>query len=205
MTRGRPRKNPPRERVQDKPGKPYPKFEEGFARKTVQFLRDITPPTLTDAHDVETMRKRFEFYLQKCEEYGNMPSNLAAYLACGVTKQQVWRWTKGEDQGDVERKRFWLQVLSYLSSMREQIMLNGKVHPAIGIFWQKNFDELRDEQVQVVESPNLIGSAESAEKIAERYEQSRLIETPKKIGSPILQDQDRREIETEQSFEDLES
>ena len=49
-------------------------------------------------------------------------------------------------------------------------MEDGKINPVVGIFWQKNYDGMKDQQ-EVVLTPNAnpLGDAESAERLKEKY------------------------------------
>lgn len=38
-----------------------------------------------------------------------------------------------------------------MSQIREQLMADGKVNAVAGIFWQKNYDGLKDQQEVIVE------------------------------------------------------
>jgi len=66
-------------------------------------------------------------------------------------------------------------------------MVDGKVNPVTGIFWQKNYDGLRDAQ-EIVVTPNAspLGDGESAERLAEKYlEQTKGIEQKDIIELPL--------------------
>ena len=48
-------------------------------------------------------------------------------------------------------------------------MQDGKVNPVTGIFWQKNYDGLRDQQEVVVTPNNPLGEMGDTERIKQKY------------------------------------
>lgn len=53
---------------------------------------------------------------------------------------------------------------------REGLMEDGKVNPVTGIFWQKNYDGMKDQQ-EVVLTPNTspLGEQKDAEALKQKY------------------------------------
>ena len=53
---------------------------------------------------------------------------------------------------------------------REGLMEDGKVNPVTGIFWQKNYDGMKDQQ-EVVLTPNQnpLGEQKDAESLKQKY------------------------------------
>ena len=52
-----------------------------------------------------------------------------------------------------------------MSQIREQLMSDGKINPVTGIFWQKNWDGLKDQQEVVIEPRKQIEAEQSPEDI----------------------------------------
>lgn len=48
-------------------------------------------------------------------------------------------------------------------------MQDGKVNPVTGIFWQKNYDGLKDQQEVVVTPNNPLGEMGDTERIKQKY------------------------------------
>lgn len=141
---------------------------EGMNAKYIRFMMDTTPMEPLDRHDVAEMRRRFKNYLEKCAEYDMKVGNLAAYAAIGITKQDAWDWTHGRTGGDVDRTNFIMYVQSICTRYREGLMQDGKVHPAVGIFWQKNFDGLRD-QTEVVTTNTNMNTESDMDALKQKY------------------------------------
>lgn len=51
-------------------------------------------------------------------------------------------------------------------------MEDGKVNPVTGIFWQKNYDGLRDQSEVVVTPNNPLGEAQNVEQLRQKYLES---------------------------------
>ena len=56
------------------------------------------------------------------------------------------------------------------SAYREGLMADGKVNPVTGIFWQKNYDGMKD-QSEVILTPNTdpLGDKKDAEQLKDKY------------------------------------
>ena len=54
-----------------------------------------------------------------------------------------------------------------MSSIREQLAASGKLNPVTAIFWQKNFDGLKDQQEVIVEPRKQIETPEEVQKMLE--------------------------------------
>lgn len=125
-----------------------PELPAGYNSEFIQFATEIMPTEPLDYHDVPEMERRFSRYLQKCQEYDKKPGNLAAYAAIGIGETTVRQWIATEP--DSERARFVKKLKDFMAAVREDAMGTGKVNPVVGIFWQKNYDGLHDQQEFVV-------------------------------------------------------
>jgi hypothetical protein len=134
----------------------------------VEFLEKITPTEPLNIHDVDEMQRRFDRYLRLCGEYDKKPGNMGAYLAIGINKDQAWDWAN-VDKGDSKRALFIKNVQQKCAFIRESLMNDNKVQPATGIFWQKNYDGLRDQQEVVVTPNNPLGELKDAESLQRKY------------------------------------
>lgn len=146
-----------------------PEVPEGYNSKMVAFLTDILPTEPLDYHDVDEMERRFKRYLQKCVEWDMKVGNMAAYMAIGINKDTAWDW-EHVNKVNPRRALFIKKVRQFCAVCRENLMQDGKVNPVTGIFWQKNYDGLRDQQ-EVVLTPNVnpLGEAADAEALKQKY------------------------------------
>lgn len=118
----------------------------------------------------ENMLNAFHEYLEMSAREGQRIGNLTAYMAIGASRQMIEQWMSGRRHADDPRYK---QLANYIKTVcaahREQMALNNEVHPALSIFWQRNFDGLTNEDVIRVEPSDLFGEIKDTEEIKERY------------------------------------
>ena len=96
--------------------------------------------------------------------------NQAAYLALGITKDIVYQWEHGMT-GTPAHHEFIKKVKQFCATYREGLMQDGQINPVTGIFWQKNYDGLKDTQ-DLVLTPNTQRLSDGDyQEIAEKYKQ----------------------------------
>ena len=146
-----------------------PDLPMGYNTKRIMFMREILPTEPLDTDDVEEMERRFARYLQLCEEWDMKVGNQAAYAAIGINKDHVYDWTVRR-QTNPKRADFVKKVQQFCAMYREGLMEDGKVNPVTGIFWQKNYDGMKDQQ-EVVLTPNTspLGDQTDAEALKQKY------------------------------------
>ena len=132
-------------------------------------MQAILPTEPLDRDDVEEMERRFAFYLEMCAQWDMKVGNMAAYAAIGIDKNDAYEWTN-RNLGNPARTRFIKKVQKVCAMYREGLMEDGKVNPVTGIFWQKNYDGMKDQQ-EVVLTPNTspLGEQKDAEALKQKY------------------------------------
>lgn len=142
---------------------------EGYNARMVKFMMEIIPTEPLDHTDVAEMERRFLNYLQKCAEWDMKIGNQAAYLAIGIDKGVAYDWLN-KGSANRERADFVKKVQYICATAREGLMEDGKINPVVGIFWQKNYDGLKDQQ-EVVLTPNTsaLGEQKDAETLQRKY------------------------------------
>ena len=122
-----------------------------------------------DTKDPEQLRDRTLKYLQYCIDNKIKPGNLGLYNAWGLTKGEVSNIQQREPNslrsGVIKKSR------QIMSQIREQLMSDGKINPVTGIFWQKNWDGLKDQQEVIVEPRKQIEANQSPEEVRQMLEQ----------------------------------
>ena len=129
----------------------------------------IQPPELTDPDCIERWEK-FTAYLRMCAEKDMKVGNLAAYMAIGIDKTIAWKWEN--EQLSKDRRNLIKSIRQVCAVYREQLMQDGKVNPVVGIFWQKNYDVMRDQTETVITANAPLGeevTSRDAERLAETY------------------------------------
>jgi hypothetical protein len=158
-----------------------------YNEETLAFIREVTPKFKPDYNDIDEMNRRFEHYLDACAKYGKKVGNIAAYTAIGVTSDLVSIWTRA-DAKNVNRKQFFEYVKAVCAMYRENLMQDSKVNPVVGIFWQKNYDGLKDqkETLQVIANP--LGEQKDVSALEQKYAaNAALVEAPKAIDVEFIE------------------
>ena len=141
---------------------------EDFAERFNRYMEVITPRTKINSNDVAEMRRRFVNYRNATEAYGMEYGNQTAYYAIGLSENQVRQYTGQKYNDNPERGDFLRNMKFYLAAYREQSMAKGYMNPVNGIFWQKNYDGLRDVQEVQIASPEI--EVRDIKSIASRYQ-----------------------------------
>jgi hypothetical protein len=119
--------------------------------------------------DVAEMEKRFLHYLQTCVDMDMKVGNMAAYFAIGIDKDIARDWLKQDPSMKHERTRFIKKVQQICAMARENMMQDGRVNPVVGIFWQKNYDGMKDQTETIITPNNPLGDATDTETLKRRY------------------------------------
>ena len=119
-----------------------------------------------DKDNIETLYQCLQDYITLCATTDHKIGNQAAAAACGLNNRTLWAWLSAKDP---QKKKFAETVYNICSMYREQLMQDGQINPVTGIFWQKNYDGLRDQQEMVVTPNNPLGEQKDAKAIAEKY------------------------------------
>ena len=99
-------------------------------------------------------------YLETCAKYDMKIGNQAAYAAIGIDKGIAWEWVN-RCTTNPARTDFIKKVQKVCALYREGLMQDGKVNPVTGIFWQKNYDGMKD-QTEMVSITFMLFSSNSS-------------------------------------------
>lgn len=116
-----------------------------------------------DNKDPEQLNKRALEYFNYCIDNDLKPGNLGLYATWGLNKTDICRIQQREPSSP--RCNAIKKSLEIMSSIREQLAASGKLNPVTAIFWQKNFDGLKDQQEVVIEPRKQIEAEQSPEDI----------------------------------------
>lgn len=125
--------------------------EQDFNTRLIRHIMQVNELGASCDHsDINSLRSCFINYLKLCEQNGFCVNNLTAYASLGMTYQGFQIYCKKDDP---EIRAFCEAVRRTCAMFREQMVSSNKLNPVIGIFWQRNFDGLRNdtEQVQAVQ------------------------------------------------------
>lgn len=134
--------------------KRLPKTPEEFdanARLISHIMQVQEIAQQADKNDLNTLKSCFINYLKLCQVNGFQVSNLAAYASMGFGSYGQFESFIRKD--DPEIRAFGSLIKSTCAMFREAQVSEGKINPVIGIFWQRNYDGLRNdtEQVQAIQ------------------------------------------------------
>ena len=95
--------------------------------------------------DPASLRSCFINYVLLCQQDGFKVGNLAAAVAMGIKYSDIQAWSVGKNE---EYKQLAIFVKNTCAMMRENLIADQKINPVIGIFWQRNYDGLRNDTEQ---------------------------------------------------------
>lgn len=124
-----------------------------------------------DIKDPDSLRACFIEYMKLCSQNGYKIGNLGACTAMGINPRTLAMWKDGDRREEDKRYKELAEfVLSVCAMTREQLITDQKINPVIGIFWQRNFDGLRNdtEQIQQAQGENMEENT-SASEYLEKY------------------------------------
>ena len=130
------------------------------ARQIEHVLRTQEIAKNADRNDLLSLKSCFISYLRLCQEDGFKVGNLGAYTAMGMDTAAFTWFAKKEDP---EIREFCKFVKSTCAMFRESMVSENQLNPVIGIFWQRNYDGLRNDteqaqSMQEIQDENYSGS-----------------------------------------------
>ena len=142
------------------------------------FLKDLSRPPI-DLKDPEQVKQAIYNYLLDCEQAGKRPGNMGLYRALDMTRQDINNIFNGKLKNKVSPACMDIikKALSMLSEYREQLAIQGKLNPVTLIFWQKNFDGLRDQTEIQLSADTSPAAALSPDEIQARIEKDIPVDT----------------------------
>lgn len=129
--------------------------EKDYNTRLIEHIMRINEiASMADRTDLTSLKSCFVAYLKLCQEDGFPVQNLSAYASMGFYNPGMFEYFAKKD--DPEIRAFCSLVRSTCGMFRESMISDSKLNPVIGIFWQRNFDGLRNdtEQVQALQAQN---------------------------------------------------
>lgn len=112
--------------------------------------RNPLPPI--DISDPEQVKQRISDYLDFCEMNDKKPSVIAMANWIGVSRETLNTWKRGEYRSDTHSDTI-KKAMLMMEEIWYDMMQNGKINPASGIFLAKNVFGYKD-VADVVVTPN---------------------------------------------------
>lgn len=140
-------------------------------RKITAFQMAVVNISLgSNIKDVNDLRKRFYTYCSLAEACNMRIGNMNAYNAMGIDMETARNWRLGKSGSTAERRQLIQEVDAVCSGTREMLAGSQQINPVLAIFWQKNYDGLRDVQDHVVSAGDPLGDRQTPEQIQEKYQ-----------------------------------
>ena len=160
-----------------------------YNSRRIAFQREIFPVGDLPRNDpekmVEIMSERFRHYLEMCDKYEMKIGNQAMYFALGIDKGAAWAWLNNPNTSPVLLD-FIKKIQHFCASYREGMMEDGKLNPVTGIFWQKNYDGLKDQQEVVMTPNNPLGDTSDIKTLEQKYKEYETVQIDQKDPLPGL-------------------
>lgn len=127
-------------------GKPFSGADEEYnARHIEHIMRIHEIASGADIKDPVSLKSCFINYLMLCQQDGFKIGQIAACAAMGISRMTLHNWLSSNREEYRQLANF-VQTTCALS--REELIADSKINPVIGIFWQRNFDGLRNDTEQ---------------------------------------------------------
>ena len=133
-------------------------FDGGMERKPL-------PPI--DISDPEQVRQRISDYLDFCEIHDKKPSPIAMASWLGVSRDTLNSWKRGECRTETHSDMI-KKAMVLMEEIWYDMMQNGRINPASGIFLAKNMFGYKD-VADVVVTPNNPYQAASEDELNKKY------------------------------------
>ena len=124
--------------------------EFDYNKRLIEYSLAVQENAKTaDINNPETLRDCFLNYLQLCIASGFRVGNLGACTAMRIDNHTLLDWRDRRRRANDPRYKELADLVSSTCSLsREQLISESKINPVIGIFWQRNYDGLRNDTEQ---------------------------------------------------------
>lgn len=148
-----------------------PQVERGTKGAIVaQVMQTMDIARRTDSTNIESLYDALQEYLTLCMQTNTSVTNTGLYAALGVTGDTISNWISGKVRSaDPRYKEFALLVRSICSQYRELAAAEGKLHPTLLIWWQKQYDGMQDNPTPEKKLSDDYQAPVDPQEIAEKY------------------------------------
>lgn len=141
--------------------------EINYNARLIEHIMQINEiSTHADKSDLLSLRSCFVAYLQLCQKNGFSVNNLSAYASMGMDYMAFCAFSRSND---AERVEFCRWVRKTCAMFRENMVADSKINPVIGIFWQRNFDGLRNDTEQVQSAQEMEEESNNNQSYKDKY------------------------------------
>ena len=123
-----------------------------------------------DKSDVNAIEGRFWKFVDYCKENDVRITNQVAYLAMGITKDDVYNWENGVSRAS-EHCDLIKKVKAFCSAYREMLGADGKLNPVTLVWWQKNYDGMVDRSEVVLTPKQPLGEEPDVKTLSAKFDE----------------------------------
>jgi len=159
-------------RAPKNPTPPDPEVEIGANRKYTEFALRVTGlGAKINLKDAEAVRQRITEYFELCRDYDMKPAVSGMAVALQADRADLLKF-KNETKGQTlpETQKVLQEAWRFMEFTWENLMQNGKINPASGIFLGKNHYGYRDVQEIEVTPKMPMGELADPNEIQKRLE-----------------------------------
>lgn len=148
MAKNQTERKPHRSEIVPAQGTAYldPQIERGTKGAIVaQVMQTMDIARRTDQTNIDSLYDALQEYLTLCMQTNTSVTNTGLYGALGVTGDTISNWLSGNSRASDPRfKEFAALIRSICAQYRELAAAEGKLHPTLLIWWQKQYDGMQD-------------------------------------------------------------
>lgn len=150
-------------------GTAYPDLPEGENARLITAIITVNDIAKhANVNDIDSLYWCFEEYLNMCRSMDIKITNMSAYAACGIGRDNIKNWIHGlTRRSDPRYREFAMYVNRVCAEYREMLMSEGKLNPITGIWWQKNYDSFSDKPAELPASTE--NEELTSSEIADKY------------------------------------
>ena len=135
-----------------------------------QVMQTIDIARRTNPSNIESLYDALQEYLTLCMQTNTSVTNTGLYGALGVTGDTISNWVNGKTKSsDPRYKEFGLLCRQVCSQYRELAAAEGKLHPTLTIWWQKQYDGFQDDPQPEKKLSDDYRPPADPQEIAEKY------------------------------------
>ena len=126
--------------------------EPGDNSRFIRYALEAWDLPPIDISDPEQVKERIGLYFKHCVDNDRKPQIVGMCNWLGISRQALNEWkngvTRSATHGDIIKR-----ACAFIEEVWADLMLNGKINPASGIFLSKNWFDYKD-VADVVVTPN---------------------------------------------------
>lgn len=135
-----------------------------------QIMQTMDIASRTDKTDIASLTAALQEYLALCMTTNTSITNTGLYAALGLEGDTINNWLTGKTRANDPRYREFAKLVKRICGQyRELAAAEGKLHPTLTIWWQKNYDNFQDDPPPEKVNEDAFLTPIDPQEIAEKY------------------------------------